>query len=115
MVGTVPNLHLQLSHELTETAPLIRAALVHLDGRNVLIMTADDVPLTNGRLVVIDGLDGPLLPSLALEFTLRGIVFTMEIPLGSVFTLVASWTGMHFVFRLPADQKLSVEWPGLRA
>ena len=108
----MPDLHLQLSHELTETAPLIRAALVHLDGRNVLITTEDGVALTNGRLVVLDGLDGPLMPSLGLEFSLRGIVFTMEIPLGSVFTLVSSWTGKHFVFRLPADQRLTVEWPG---
>lgn len=107
----MPTQHLQPSPELTEKAPLIRAALVRLQGRSVLITTADDAPIVSGRVVVMDDMDGPLLPSLALEFILRGITFSMEIPLGSVFTLVASWTGSHFVFRLPRDQRLAVEWP----
>lgn len=105
------DLHSNLSHELTETAPLIRAALVRLQGRAILIAMADGTPLTNGRLVVVEGLDGPLLPSLTLEFELRSIVFTMEVPLERVFTLVATWNGEHFVFRLPPDQKLAVDWP----
>jgi hypothetical protein len=113
----VPTQHLQPSPELTDTAPLIRAALVRLNGRSVLITTADDAPIVSGRVVILDGMDGPLLPSLALEFNLRGITFSMEIPLGSVFTLVSSWTGNHFVFRLSREQRLAVEWPresGLR-
>lgn len=105
------DLHSILSHEFTETAPLIRASLVRLDGRSVLIATADGTPLTNGRLVVVEGLDGPLLPSLTMEFEMRSILFTMEVPLERVFTLVATWNGEHFVFRLPRDQRLSVDWP----
>jgi hypothetical protein len=68
----------------------------------------------SGRFVAVDDLDGPLLPALTLEFTLRGIVFAMEVPLGSVFALVATWTGRHFVYRLPPGERLTVEWPNAR-
>ena len=100
-----------MSHELTETAPLIRTALTRLHGKPVLLMSVDAAPITSGRLSVVEGLDGPLLPSLVLEFMLRGITFTMEVPLARVFDLVATWNGANFVFQMPPDQRLAVEWP----
>ncbi len=93
---------------LNETAPLVRAALQRLQGRPVLITTADGAPVTNGKLVVVEGLDGPIVPSLSLEFSLRGILFVMEIPLERVFRLVSSWNSGHFVIRLPEDARLDV-------
>lgn len=97
--------------QLAETAPLIRAALARLNGGVVVITTLDDVPVTSGKLLVVEGRDGPLVPSLLLEFSLRGMTFAIEVPLGSVFRLVATWTGSSYVFRLPADGRLQVEWP----
>jgi hypothetical protein len=88
---------------------LIRAALERLQGRAVLITTADDVPVTSGRLVAVEGMDGPVLPSLTMEFSLRGIVFAMEIPLERVFRMVSSWNGRHFVYRLPPNARLEIE------
>jgi hypothetical protein len=97
--------------QLAETAPLIRAALARLHEASILITTHDDVPVTSGKLVVVGGLDGPLLPSLMLDFSLRGINFSMEVPLGSVFRVVASWNGQTYVFRLPEGERLQVDWP----
>lgn len=100
-----PNtLHAQLSRELTETAPVIRAALERLHGRSVLIVSPEDAPVTSGTIQLIDRRDGSALPTLSVEFTFRGLVFALEIQLGRVFDLVASWTGTHFVFRLPSDR-----------
>lgn len=101
-----------LAHQLSETAPVIRSALQRLHGRPVLIKTADDVPAVNGRLVLVDNGDGSSLPSLTIEFVLRNLVFTMDVPLGRVFDLVASWTGTHYVYRLPAGNRLSIQRPG---
>lgn len=97
--------------ELVQTAPLLRSALSRLDGGAVLLVNGDGAPVTSGRLVVVMGMDGPLLPALTVEFSLRGITFVMEIPLAYVFTLVASWTGQHYVFRVPADGRLQIDWP----
>lgn len=94
---------------LTETAPLVRAALERLNGRAVLITTEDDVAVTSGWLVAVEGMDGPILPSLTMEFQMRGIVFVMEIPLERVFRMVSSWNGRHFVYRLPSDARLNIE------
>jgi hypothetical protein len=106
-----PSASQSVATALTETAPLVRAALERLAGRSVLITTADDVPVTTGRLVVVEGLDGPVLPSLTMEFSLRGMLFVMEIPLERVFRMVSSWNGRHFSFRLPPDGRLNVETP----
>lgn len=100
-----------LAHQLSETAPVIRSALQRLQGRPVLIKTADDVPAMNGRIVLVESGGGSALPSLTIEFVLRSLVFTMEVPLGRVFDLVASWTGTHYVFRLPPGNRLSVQRP----
>jgi hypothetical protein len=90
---------------------VIRSALERLQGRPVLIRTADDVPVVNGKLVLLEGRDGSALPSLSIEFTLRSLVFAMELPLGRVFDLVSSWTGTHYVFRLPPGDRLWIERP----
>lgn len=105
------DLHPQLSHQLKETAPVIRAVLDRLNGRPVLITSPAGVPVVNGTLVLVDGLEGSMLPSLSVEFTLRGLIFSMEVPLGRVFDLVGSWTGTHFVIRVPSD-RLRIEAPG---
>ena len=107
-----PSASHSVANALTETARLVRAALERLQGRPVLITTADDLPVTSGTLVVVEGLDGPVMPSLSMEFSMRGIVFVMEIPLERVFRLVSSWNGRHFAFRLPPDARLHVETRG---
>lgn len=76
-----------------------------------MITTADGAPVTNGRLVAVMATDGPLLPGLTLEFSLRGMTFALDIPLAFVFTLVASWTGQCYIFRLPPEARFQVEWP----
>lgn len=102
----------QLWHgELAQTAPLLRSALARLHGGPVMITTETGAPVTNGKLVAVMATDGPLLPGLTLEFTLRGMTFAIEIPLAYVFTLVASWTGQYYVFRIPTDARFQVEWP----
>lgn len=97
--------------QLAEMAPLIQGALARLHGATILITSQHDAPITNGTLTVVGGLDGPLLPSLMLEFSLRGINFAMEIPLGFVFRVVASWNGQTYVYRLPEGERLQVDWP----
>lgn len=94
---------------LKDTAPLLRASLERLHRRAVLITTADEVPVTSGRLLLVENLDGPVMPSLKMEFSLRGIVFEMEIPLEAVFKTVATWNGRHFIYRLPPDNRLTIE------
>jgi hypothetical protein len=97
-------LHEQLSDQLKETAPVIRSVLARLNARPVLIVNPAEVPVTNGTIVLVESPEGSVLPSLSVEFTLRGLVFALEVPLGRVFDLVGSWTGTHFVFRLPAER-----------
>lgn len=100
-----------MAHQLSETAPVIRSALQRLHGRPVLIKNGGGVPAVNGRLVLAEDRDGSALPALTIEFVLRGLVFVMEVPLGRVFDLVASWTGTHYVFRLPPGDRLRIERP----
>ena len=102
------HLDMTFPNELAETAAVVRAGLRRFDGRPVLLTTAEGVPFTNGRLVVADVQDGGLLPTLVLEFSLRGVMFAMEVPLGRVFALAGSWTGDYFVYPLPPGDRLFV-------
>lgn len=108
-----PPRHLEMSlpNELAETASLVRTGLHRFHGRTVLLTTADGVPFTNGKLFVLDANDGELFPKLSFEFTLRGVALAMEIPLGRVFALAGSWNGNHFVFALPAVDRLWLQTP----
>ena len=97
------------TNELVETASIVASALRRFNGRPVLITTAEEVPVTSGKLIVVEPLDEALFPTLVLEFSMRGLVFGIKIPLGRVFALAGSWTGKHFVYSLPAAQRFWLE------
>ncbi len=111
MIARPGELHPQLSHQLKETAPVIRSVLERLQGRPILIATPENAPVTNGRIMLVEHPENAVLPALSIEFTLRGVVFALEIPLGRVFDIVGTWNGTHYVYRLPSS-RLRIERVG---
>jgi hypothetical protein len=104
MTAWQPDAHNGRPDELNSPAPLICSVLDRLHGRSVLVVNAAEIPVTNGRVVLTPPAEGSLLPGLAVEFTLRGLIFLVQLPRGRAFALMATWTGSHFVFRLSRDR-----------